>query len=65
MLVDFGRDGELCQDENVVFLGFLLVWSSKTPRIQFHFVLKVWCPRLFRSSLAAIRPRNHFGGGYR
>jgi hypothetical protein len=28
---------------------------SKTPRIEFHFVVKVSCPRRFRSSLATIR----------
>jgi hypothetical protein len=35
--------------------GFLLVCSSKTPRIQFYLVVKVSCPRRFRSSLATIR----------
>jgi Putative transposase len=32
--------------------GFLLVCSSKTPRIEFQFVVKVSCTRRFRSSVA-------------
>lgn len=32
---------------------------SKTPRIEFHCVVKVSCPRRFRPSLATLRPNQH------